>query len=218
MNRSSKLLVFDLDGTLIDSSKTIYKATKYAFNKLKIENSLTQDTLDRYIGAHFEDIFRELGIIVPDFNLFLTTFLEHYFDFIKDSSVYPNVEQTLYKLKLDYKIALLTTKAQFQAERVVSAFDLTKYFDLIVGRRDGIPVKPSPEPYLYICETLGIVPDDSYMIGDSEFDILCGHNSGANTIAVTYGYRDISFLKSHSPDYLVSSIDEILTIFNGKAK
>ncbi|MHC1738117.1 MAG: HAD family hydrolase [Ignavibacteriaceae bacterium] len=207
-----KLLVFDLDGTLIDSSRTIYESTTAAFKELNLGIELKKEDLDTRIGAHFEDIFRELNINVGDFELFLRTFLRHYMDFISYSSVYPSVVETLEALKGDYKMAVLTTKAQKQAERVIAAFDLTKYFAFIMGRRDGIPVKPDPAPYRYLCNELGVKPEESVMVGDTEFDVQCGHNVGAKTVAVTYGYRAKSFLEAERPDYIIDDLRGILEL------
>ena len=209
MDGNLKLLVFDLDGTLIDSSRTIYESTTAAFRELNLGIELKREDLDARIGAHFEDIFRELNINVGDFELFLKTFLSHYMSFISYSSVYPSVIETLEALKGDYKMAVLTTKAQKQAERVIAAFDLTKYFDFIMGRRDGIPVKPDPAPYRYLCKELGVKPEESIMVGDTEFDVQCGHNVGAGTVAVTYGYRGKEFLEAEKPDYVIGDLKEL---------
>ena len=213
-----KLLVFDLDGTLIDSSRTIYESTAAAFRELNLGIEIKKEDLDARIGAHFEDIFRELNINVGNFDLFLKTFLSHYMDFIGYSSVYPKVVETLEALRCEYKMAVLTTKAQKQAERVIAAFDLTKYFDFIMGRRDGIPVKPDPAPYYYLCKELGVKPEESMMVGDTEFDVQCGHNVGAKTVAVTYGYRPKSFLEAERPDYIIDDPKRILELLNLKGK
>jgi len=207
-----KLLVFDLDGTLIDSSRTIYEATMAAFKQLNLDIELKREDLDARIGAHFEDIFRDLNIDVGDFDLFLKTFLCNYMDFINYSSVYPSVVETLEALRKDYKLAVLTTKAQWQAERVIAEFDLTKYFDFIMGRRDGMPVKPDPEPYLFLCRELGVKPEESVMVGDTEYDVQCGHNVGAKIVAVTYGYRERGFLEGERPDYIIDNMKDILSL------
>lgn len=206
---------FDLDGTLVKSAKTIYKTTTNSLEQLGIQFNLPEAEFNKMIGQHFYDIFKHFEIIVPDFEHFIKIYKKNYFDFMNDSEFYDGVRETLSYLKENnIKISLLTTKAQDQAEKIITHFNLDKYFDLIMGRRDGIPHKPSPEPLLMICKELDIEPIETIMIGDTELDILCGKNAGSITCAATFGYREIEILKSYNPDYLINSLSEINQILS----
>ena len=144
---------FDLDGTLVDSSKTIYNSTGYALSKLGIDFNVSEELFALKIGQHFVDIFNAFNIDVPDFDKFITIYKINYFEQMEHSTVYDGVEETLAGLKnKNIKISLLTTKVQDQADRIIDHFYLRKYFDLVMGRRDGIEHKPSPEPLLKICK------------------------------------------------------------------
>lgn len=213
-----KHICFDLDGTLVSSAKTIYKTTTKTLDELGIHYSLSEEEFNQIIGQHFKDIFKSFGIAVPDFEHFITVYKSKYFDFIDDSELYEGTRETLKKLKsLEMKITLLTTKAQDQAEKIISHFNLENYFDVIMGRRDGISHKPSPEPLIIICNELNISTAETLMVGDTELDILCGKNAGAKTCAASYGYRSSDLLNSHNPDYIIDSIGEIIyAIFNNK--
>jgi phosphoglycolate phosphatase-like HAD superfamily hydrolase len=146
---------FDLDGTLVDSSKTIYNATAYSLAKLGIEFNVNEDLFALTIGKHFVDIFDAFNIDVPDFEKFITIYKINYFEQMEHSKVYDGVEKTLSDLKdRDIQVSLLTTKIQDQADRIIDHFNLRKYFDLVMGRREGIAHKPSPEPLLKICNDL----------------------------------------------------------------
>lgn len=202
---------FDLDGTLVDSNKTIYEATAYSLDKLGIDFNVDEDLFALKIGQHFNDIFNEFNIDVPDFDKFITVYKENYFKQMEYSSLYNEVEKTLYELKKrGVKISLLTTKVQDQAEKIVEYFNLGKYFDLIMGRRDGISHKPSPEPLLAICKELNIDTKNTIMVGDTELDIQCGKNAGTFTCGVLYGYRTKELLEIEKPDFIVESINQIL--------
>lgn len=204
---------FDLDGTLVDSNQTIFKSTVYALDKLGIKSDFDEKKFVSMIGMHFVDIFSELKVNVPDFDLFIKIYKENYFEQMAYSTLYPEVENTLNKLKSNKaKISLLTTKVQDQADRIIDYFNLRKYFDFIMGRRDGMNYKPSPEPLLFICNELNVGLNKTIMIGDTELDIQCGKNAGAKTCAVLYGYRTEESLKDHQPDYLIKSISDILSI------
>ncbi|AFH47736.1 Phosphoglycolate phosphatase [Ignavibacterium album JCM 16511] len=206
---------FDLDGTLIKSAKTIYNTTIHTLNQLGIQYDLPESEFNQMIGQHFLEIFKHFEIIVPDFEYFIKIYKENYFDFINDSELYDGVEEALsYLHNNNIKISLLTTKAQDQAEKIITHFNLNKYFDLIMGRRDGIPHKPAPEPLLMICNDLDIKTSETIMIGDTELDILCGKNAGSKTCAATFGYREVEILKSYNPDYLINSLSEINLILS----
>ena len=143
------------------------------------------------IGKHFVDIFEELKIDVNDFEKFITIYKALYFDFMDSSYLYPGVEEILNYLKRkQIKVSLLTTKVQDQAEKIVDHFNLRSSFDYLMGRRNGLAHKPSPEPLLVICKELQIlILSQTLMIGDTELDIQCGKNAGSKTCGVLYGYR-----------------------------
>jgi HAD superfamily hydrolase (TIGR01549 family) len=204
---------FDLDGTLIDSNKTIYETTAHTLKHLGIEFNVSEDDFANHIGRHFVDIFNHFNLQVPDFDLFISKYKQKYFDLMEYSKMYPGVTETLEELKFrGNKISLLTTKVQDQADRIIDHFNLRQYFDLVMGRRDGIPHKPSPIPLQLLCEELNIDVVNTLMIGDTELDILCGISAGAKTCGVLYGYRTEEQLKKESPDFIVRSVKEILFI------
>jgi HAD superfamily hydrolase (TIGR01549 family) len=215
MNNGFTTYVFDLDGTLIESHKTIYNAMIAAFEKLDINYNLSPDDFNENIGLHFEDIFSKYAIVVPDFEMFLTIYKKLYFNYIDESTPYSNVESTLQQLKQRGKqIALLTTKAQDQADLIIEHFNFSNYFDLVMGRRVGIAHKPDPQPLRIICDQLTTDVKSCIMVGDTEMDIRCGKNAGSKTCGVTFGYRHREFLKSENPDYLINNLQDILSISN----
>jgi HAD superfamily hydrolase (TIGR01549 family) len=206
-----KHICFDLDGTLIKSDKTIYRSTLKALEYLNINGRIDQKKFNQMIGMHFVDIFEVMEIDVPDFDEFIGIYKSHYFDFIDESVLYPNIEETLSLIrdKMDIKISLLTTKGQDQAEKIINYFYLNKYFDFIMGRKEGIAHKPSAEPLLIICNELNVNSANTMMVGDTEIDISCGKNAGAVTCAVSYGYRSEDTLLNHKPNFIFNSVIEL---------
>ncbi len=204
---------FDLDGTLVDSNKTIYNATAYSLNKLGIDFNVNEDLFAMKIGQHFVDIFTAFNIEVSDFDKFITIYKINYFEQMEYSKVYDDVEKTLRNLKdRDIRVSLLTTKIQDQADRIIDHFNLRKYFDLVMGRREGIAHKPSPEPLLKICNDLVVDVKNTLMVGDTELDIQCGKNAGSYTCGVLYGYRTKELIEIENPDFIVEEIEDILEI------
>ena len=208
-----ELVVFDLDGTLVSSHETIYKATVHSLNALKIPGELPHDQFRTRIGLHFEDIFNEFGIRLPDFEEFMKIYKSVYFDFIDSSEVYSGVVEIIQMLKKSgIKISLLTTKSQDQADKILKHFKLSSDFDYIMGRRPGLGHKPSADPLLKICEDLSIDPANTLIVGDSEMDIQCGKNAGSSTCGVAYGYRSKEDLNKEFPDFVIDNINELFNI------
>lgn len=210
-----KHVCFDLDGTLVKSAKTIYYTTIKTLDQLEMHYNLPESEFNKMIGQHFKDIFNHFEIDVPDFEQFIKIYKNNYFDFMNYSELYDGVTDTLSDLNYkNIKVSLLTTKAQDQAERIINHFNLDNYFNLIMGKRDGIPHKPSPEPLMMICNELNVELTETIMVGDTELDILCGKNAGSKTCATTFGYRDTEVLKSYNPDFLISSLTEIINLLD----
>ncbi len=208
-----KHICFDLDGTLIDSYQTIFKTTVKTLQHLKIEEPLMELEFHKRIGHHFLHIFKDLNIPVSDIEEFIDIYKGYYFDFIDDSLIYPGVTDVLKELhRKRIKISLLTTKGQDQADKIIDYFNLRRYFSLVTGRRQDLPIKPSPEPLHFICNELRVEESNTIMVGDSELDINCGKNAGTFTCGVTYGYRSKAELKSASPDYIIGDITGLLKI------
>jgi len=213
-----KHICFDLDGTLVNSFDTILNSTIKTLKQLNIGNSLRESDLRIRIGHHFSDIFKELKIDVADIEHFISIYKENYFDFIDQSELYPFVKETLTKLKQNnFFISLLTTKGQDQAEKIIEHFKISEFFDLIMGRRIDMPVKPNPEPLIEICKSLKVKTEETLIAGDTELDILCGKRAGTFTCAVTYGYREKENLLKEKADFYINSLNELFPFLNKKA-
>jgi HAD superfamily hydrolase (TIGR01549 family) len=204
-------IVFDLDGTLVNSHENIYKAAVKALGKLNLNTNVNREIFYNLLGHHFKDIFEGCGIEVPDVEHFIDVYKELYFDFIDDSSLYKNAISLLQELKTkNIKTGLLTTKGQDQAVKISNHFGLDKYLDVIEGRKNGFAIKPAPDQLFKICEELNANSKRSLMVGDTELDILCGKNAGAKTCAVGYGYRSTEEIKKLNPDYLIYDLKEVI--------
>ena len=208
-----KCVVFDLDGTLVQSAENIYHSTITSFDDLNITYNMSLEKFKTMIGWHFEDIFSEVGVKINDFEEFIGIYKSHYFEFIDKSKLYDNVMEILQFLnEKKIKVALLTTKAQDQADLLVKHFEMDNYFNYVMGRRPGVAHKPAAEPLEIICNDLSVNVSETMMVGDSEMDIQCGHNANAVTCGVTYGYRTPELLKNENPTYIIDNLLELKSI------
>jgi phosphoglycolate phosphatase len=192
---SDKLIIFDLDGTLVNTIRDITDALNFALTSVG-RKTITVDEARHLVG---EGITRLIEKIVGDnmvterdriIKEFLSYYGEHLVEF---SYVYPNVRETLEVLK-EYRKAVISNKRESLSKQLLDRLDLLRYFDIVVGGDTAPERKPSPVPVRYVLEQLGIRPEDAFMVGDSNFDIEAGKKSGVHSVAVAYGYRDRQYL------------------------
>lgn len=207
---SIKLIIFDLDGTLIDSSVDITNALNYALEpygkRLTVEE--TVDLIGEGISRLIEKVI-DTGDAAMRANVtgrFLSYYSEHIVDFTRE---YPGVRETIVRLG-DYKKAVISNKKEFLSKNVLADLGLLKYFDIVIGS-DSVPEKkPSPVPVLKVLSELQIKPSDAVIVGDSNYDIDAGRAAGVITVAVTYGYRPVETIR-HA-DYMIDSMTDLIPL------
>jgi phosphoglycolate phosphatase len=208
-----KLIIFDLDGTLVDTSGDITNALNYALKPYGLRDLTVEDTI-KMVGEGITRLIEKLleneRIQMRDtvIKRFLDYYSEHLVDF---STLYPHVRETLEKLN-DYKKAVISNKREYLSTRLLDKLDLLKYFDLVVGSDTTSERKPSAIPVIYVFTKLGVNPDESIIVGDSNYDIEAGKKAGLKTVAVTYGYRERQYLID--ADYIIDSMKDLLTLLD----
>jgi phosphoglycolate phosphatase len=206
-----KLIIFDLDGTLVDTSRDITNALNYALKPYGLKDLTVEDTI-KMVG---EGITRLIEKILGDGKSkiedeVIKRFLEYYSEHLVDySSIYPHVRETLEKLD-GYKKAVISNKREYLSTKLLEKLDLLKYFDLVVGSDTVVERKPSPVPVIYVFTRLGVTPYESMIVGDSNYDIEAGRKAGVKTVAVTYGYRERQYLMN--ADYMIDSMVDLLSL------
>lgn len=210
-----RAVLFDLDGTLVDSQEAIVAAVRHALAVIGAGRLPDPDDIVAVIGRPLEQVLRDLGHHVPDqaAQLFAREFREHYARHFRSARLYPGVIETLRVLReLEARTALVTTKQQEQAEAVARETGLDGLLDHIHGWRPGRKHKPDPEPCLTALAALGFVPEEALMVGDTEQDIQSARAAGVATCAVSYGYRPGVLLRHYRPDYLIGDIRNLPSI------
>lgn len=208
-----KLIIFDLDGTLVDTSRDITNALNYALNSYGLKSFTVEDTIkmigegitrliEKVLGA---EKFQERDTVIKRF---LDYYSEHVIDY---SEVYPHVRETMEKLN-GYKKAVISNKREYLSTKLLDKLDLLKYFDLVVGSDTTSEKKPSAMPVIYVLTKLGVNLHEAIMVGDSNYDIEAGKKAGVKTVAVTYGYREKQYLMS--ADYVIDSFKELPAVLD----
>ncbi|MEJ2696194.1 MAG: HAD-IA family hydrolase [Candidatus Sulfobium sp.] len=189
------LIIFDLDGTLVNSIVDITNALNYAIEPYKLDKMTVEKTVGMVgegLTALVEKMLgKENAAIMPGV---MDRFMGYYSDHLADFTVpYPGVPETLEKLA-DYRKAVVSNKREALSKRLLGDLKLLHYFDVILGSDSVGEKKPSPKPILHILDMAKVKPDQAVIVGDSNYDMEAGKAAGIKTIAVTYGYRGMEFL------------------------
>ena len=206
-----KLIMFDLDGTLVDTALDITNALNFAIKPYDMKSLTVEDTI-KMVG---EGVSRLVEKVLTAERMQLKSdvmkrFIEYYSEHLTDNSkVYPHIKETLENLAGFWK-AVISNKREDPSKRLIKELGLSEYFDLIIGSDSAGERKPSPLPVLYVINKLGISIEESIIVGDSNYDIEAGKKAGVKTIAVTYGYRPRESLTE--ADYVIDDIRELVPL------
>ncbi len=203
-----RLLIFDLDGTLIDTSKDITEALNHALRPFGYP-PLTEDRTRKLVGDGISRLIEKvIGEGKEEFEKIRDGFLEYYSKHIADHSVpYPHVVETL-KMLEGYKKAVVTNKREELARDLLKRLGMIGFFDMVVGPDTAGKSKPSAAPVLYVLEQLGVDATEALMIGDGPTDIKAAHGAGVSAVAVGYGYKSEEELRE-ADFFMKESIKEL---------
>ncbi|MDO5651769.1 MAG: phosphoglycolate phosphatase [Moraxella sp.] len=201
------LLIFDLDGTLIDSVPDIALAINMMLGKIS-GLPVAEDKVRGWVGNGSVKLVERALIdqVLPHdeshlhiaHELFLNAYAH---DTCTHTVAYVGVHDGLTRLKAyGYRLAICTNKpVQFLPE-IMRNMDWQDLFEMILGGDSLAVKKPNPAPLLHICQQLGIDPSMAVMIGDSKNDVQAGKNAGITTLALTYGYNYDEPITNSQPD------------------
>ena len=211
--RYVELLIFDLDGTLIDSRQDIANAVNFTLSKFGIPEKSMQE-ISSYIGMGVGNLIRKsLGQRqdIP-FNKALATFEGYYRQHATDESkLFPAVEEILEYFKHKHKVIITNRNYEF-AQIALKATGIDQYFSEIIGGDDIDCMKPSACPLDTAIYKLDINKQRAIMVGDMDIDVLAGKSAGILTCAVTYGIGKRQDIIKAKPDYIIDSLLDLKKI------
>lgn len=205
------LLIFDLDGTLMNSIPDLTAAINYTSKKYSLR-VFSEAEVQAMVGGGIRKLIEDAYGEKRD-----TSIYQQYYDcfmyyYSKNHSCNSHLfEESLEVLNhfQDKKMAILSNKFDHFTKQMAKDYNIDKFFDVVLGATENIKKKPSSEPINYILEKTGIQKEFAMMIGDSEQDILTAKNSGIKSTAVTYGYRSKEQLAQLKPDYICNNLMEL---------
>ena len=217
-----KCAVFDLDGTLLNTIKTINYYLNHTLSTYGLGSVSEEDTM-RFVGdGAIKLIERALDRVGADSSL-IDSVYKTYNEAYNSSpyyltEVYDGILELLSALKgKGIRLAVLSNKPDFAVKATIGKF-LPDTFDIVRGGVDGVPLKPSPDALFEILREFGFTPDETAYIGDSEPDVLTAQNAGIkNAIFVTYGFRTADQLRVVGAKTIVDNPIDIINIIKTDA-
>ena len=218
---SIKLVIFDLDGTLIDSRLDLVHSVNAALSHIH-RPQLPEEVIASYVGDGAPILIqRALGgeavdeaLVRKGLEFFLSYYREHKLD---HTTVYDGVREALTAIQrsgngVPRKLAVLTNKPVNPSRAIVDALGLGSYFTHVYGGNSFATKKPDPEGALKLLSEAGVRPEQAAIIGDSHVDVRTGRNAGLWTVAVTYGFAP-HMLEAEAPDVTVDTPQELGKVF-----
>jgi len=208
------LIIFDLDGTLVNSIPDLTDSLNHVanLNKLSLFDELKVIEL---VGGGIAKLIEESFNIDRSeeyFSIYFDQFMKHYEqNYSNRSHLYVNTLSILDYFK-SKKMAILSNKVDYLTKQVVIDYSIDGYFNLVLGATQGILKKPSADPILYILNKLNINASKAIMVGDSEPDIISAKNAGIKSVALTSGYRSKNQLEKLNPDFIIDDIIDLKSI------
>lgn len=210
---SVDLLIFDLDGTLIESKWDIAQSVNLTLAELR----LPERSLEEIFGFVGDGVKKLLRLAVGEgnqerFDEALKVFRGHYLEHCLDRTVfYPGIEPMLQHF--GHKEKAVATNKSIEYTRVILNGLGAHHFPVVVGGDNGFGLKPEPGMLLHIIEQVGASKERTVLVGDSTNDINGGHNAGIRVCAVGYGMGNREKIAACKPDWFVERPEQLMELF-----
>ncbi|MEH6937760.1 pyrophosphatase PpaX [Bacillus sp. JJ664] len=210
-------LLFDLDGTLINTNELIIASFMHTLEKF-YPGKYKREHVIPFMGPTLTESFSTVDAnrveeLITEYRRFN---VEMHDEFVEEyETVYETIE-TLHEQ--GYKIGIVTTKARNVVEMGLSYSRLKQFFDVVITIDDVQNAKPHPEPIQLALKKLNATPEETIMVGDNYHDIEGGKNAGTKTAGVEWSLKGKEFLESYHPDYMLEKMSDILTIIGNEEK
>ncbi len=206
MNPAIKTVLFDLDGTIIDTNQLIIDS----FMNIMRDVPLTRETIIPHMGTTLENqlrVFSGLEDVRELEQAYRTYNLAHHDSMVKP---FPYVQEVVKDLHASgIRLGVVTTKIRPTSMKVLQMFDLYRYMDAVVTVTDVTHPKPHAEPVLKALELMGADPETALMVGDSPADIQSAKNAGVHAAAVAWSLKGETVLSGYHPDYMLRDMRDL---------
>jgi pyrophosphatase PpaX len=211
MTQNITTILFDLDGTLIDTNELIITTYLHTLDKYFPGKYRREDVLP-FMGPTLHQAF---STVDPDrveemVQEYRTFNIANHDALVRE---FPGVLETIKTLnEKGYKLGVVTTKRHDVAIKGLRLMGLDPFFKVVIALEHVTNVKPDPEPIFKALEPLGSAPEEALMVGDNYHDILAGKNAGTKTAGVAWSIKGRDYIAKYEPDYILEHMTDLLTI------
>jgi phosphoglycolate phosphatase len=208
-----RLIVYDLDGTLVDTAQDIAAATNHVLTMLT-GHRLPDEEIKRFVGQGLHDLIRRALDTTDEALVERGTrlFGEHYGQHLLDHSrLYPFAKETLQYFH-DRIQAVITNKPDPFVRPLLRGLDVERYFAHVIAPGGGYPKKPDPTALNALIARTRLHAEEVLLVGDSLIDVDTGRNAKVLTVILTHGFQEPQALRAVAPDALVADLSEFLTL------
>ena len=215
MERKISTIVFDLDGTLLNTLEDLADSTNYALRQYGFAER-TLEEIRAFVGNGVRKLIESAlpeGAENPLFNSVFSCFKSYYVDHcMEKTGLYAGIPEMLHELKsAGYHLAIVSNKLQSGVDELYEHY-FSDTVEVAVGERPELNRKPAPDMVLLALEKLGVSTDEAVYVGDSDVDVATARNSGLPCISVLWGFRDKEFLVQHGAHCFAQTPEEICRI------
>ena len=189
----NKIILFDLDGTLIDSTDAIVSTFRFAFKEQGFDFRGSDKNIKDLIGYPLDIMFERLGVSKQKVWDYVDSYKNRYRVIsVEQTTLLENAFEAVQLASKIARVSVVTTKTRMYTIPILDNFNITQYFEVITGRENVENPKPHPEPILKTLAQMNYdrSKEEVYMIGDTKLDLICANEAKVNAIGVLCGYSD----------------------------
>jgi len=213
-----KVILFDLDGTLIDSTTAILESFYHSFNELNFDFKGDDEDIKNEIGYPLDVMYATLGVPKDKITNFIDSYKRHYRIISQEKThILPNAYEAVKLASTFARLGVVTTKTTQYSIPLLEDMNIMQYFETIIGRQEVVNPKPHPEPILKALENMNIESSsDIYMIGDTKLDLISAKDANINSVGVLCGYGKESDLLKYTQNVTSNAYKAVELIINLK--
>lgn len=211
-----RTIIFDLDGTILDTIQDLTNAVNYTLNQFKLPN-ITSVEAKSFLGYGASYLLNQAKKMCP---VQTDELLKVYIPYMEshnqiESQPYEGIMDLLNELKGKYRLGIVSNKHQEALDMVVDKY-FKGYFDIVIGDQVNQPKKPDPYPLLKAIQYLDSSIDETLYIGDTEVDLKTAKSAHVKVVAVTWGFRSLDELKKENPNFIIDEPKQLMDLIKGE--